>query len=340
MLNSRLINEACNYSGPGNFAQNRANESLFWEILAGPLVDARWHTAKRIEEFMRHYRETGKLGNLLKLQMNETRSILKLDSICETLEVCLECNTWFCHEGQITLSLFYAGERIYSVAFLLSSKDGQRIAYIGAIQGVKQAEDSDAYKTITKAAHGLRPRDLSIALFQLFCNAMQVHHVLAVQDKNRQNRDGIVLREITIALFRLLFKENHSRIYSRSGDNPQVFADYDTIWKENGGVLRPDGMYMLTSGIRPKDLSEVASKKRSMYRKRQVFLEECQAAFNALVQKSADDESRYGTWATAAGRQHHLRQNSAKDNVVSNWLNKVRPAFFGSWLWSFPVVFM
>lgn len=340
ILNFRQISAACNYTGPGNFAQDRTNETQFWAILAGPLVDARWGTDRRIEEFMRHYQVAAKMGDLLDLQMEEIRSILKLDSVCEGLEVCLERRTWFGQEGQVTLSLFYAGERMYSVTFLLSFKEGRRVAYVGAIQGVKQAEDSDAYKVITKAAHGLRPRDLTIALFQSLCDAMQVSQILAVQDKNRQHRHGLWLRELTIATFRLLLNGHHRRIYSRSGDNPEVFADYDSIWTENGGVMRPDGMYLLAPGIRQKDLTDVASKKRSMYRKRQAMLEECQAAFHALVQNSVDAKSRSGSGAATQVRQPNAQRTLANDGLINSWLNKVRPAFFGSWLWSFPAIFM
>ena len=318
LLNCRLVSKAYNETGPGNLHQDADRESEFLGILAWPLVDARWSTAQRIHEFLRHYREAARMGDLLLLQMEEVRSTLALDTICETLEISLERRTWFSREGQLTLSLFYAKQRVYSLTFLISQLHGQRVAYIGGIQGAKQSDDSDTHKILTKAAHGMRPRDLTIALFQALCEAMHVRQILAVQDKYR----------------------HHQHHYLGKDGNPNVFADYDAIWTENGGILQPNGMYYLAPGVRTKDLGDVPSKKRSMYRKREALLEHCRQSLKTFVQTrrliQPTVHSNPGPAPLSTQRPGGWRPSRR----ISTWLSRIRPAFWGSWLWSFPVLFM
>jgi uncharacterized protein VirK/YbjX len=266
---------------------------------------------------MLHYREAASLGELLKLKPRHIKSILKLDTLCEGLDICLENQPWFGREGQCTMSLFYAGERVYSVAFLLSEKDGQRIVYIGAVQGVKQSDSDDTYKLLTKAAHGMRPRDFCVALFLVLCDAMQVKSVLAVQNCNRQ----------------------HQHSYFDATQRAAVFANYDDIWTENGATLNPDGLFTLEPGVRRKDLAEVPSKKRSMYRKREVFLEQCQESLVTLVQCGMALPPEQGCDIPCDGMGQAQPQKPSLQ-APKRWMQKVSPTVWGSWLWSFPSVFM
>jgi uncharacterized protein VirK/YbjX len=318
LLNYRLLREARRDAGPGNLNQRPANAYEFWATLVWPLVDARWGAGRRLQEALLHDRTATRLGSLLDLQMDEVRSVLQLDALCDTLELCLERRSWFSHEGRTTLSLFYAAQRVYSLTFLLSTKEGKRVAYVGAIQGAKQSEDSDAHKIMTKAAHGMRPRDLTIAMFQMLCQAMQIEQILAVRDQNR----------------------HHEHPYFGTGGNPLVFADYDAIWSENGGVLQPDGLYLLAPGVRRKDLAEVSSKKRSMYRKREEFLEQCQQSLNALVTSCLTP--RHRALPEPARNPSATAQAPAvsRKKTAAAWLGRMRPTLWGSWLWSFPEIFM
>jgi uncharacterized protein VirK/YbjX len=267
---------------------------------------------------MLHCQASAQLGSLLDLQMDEVRSVLKLDALCDTLELCLERRTWFSHEGRITLSLFYAAQRVYSLTFLLSSKDNRRVAYIGAIQGAKQSEDSDAHKIMTKAAHGMRPRDPTIAMFQMLCEALQIEQILAVRDQNR----------------------HHEHPYFGTGGNPLVFADYDSIWSENGGVLQSGGLYVLAPGVRRKDLAEVSSKKRSMYRKREDFLDLCQQSLNAWATSCLTRHPGVVPEPACDASDSAQAPENSRGTTADIWLGRMRPTLWGSWLWSFPEVFM
>lgn len=325
ILNFRSVAKIYRNSPYGNISEILTDEPHFLGMLVWPLVDARWPPKRRLHELMLHFKQVAALGSLLRLQPRQIKSILKLDAVCAGLDLCLESQPWFAREGQCTLSLFYAGERTYSVAFLLSEKNGKRIAYIGAVQGVKQTEDSDTYKMLTKAAHGLRPRDLGIALFLLLCQAMRVERVLAVADSNRQ----------------------HQHSYFDPSQRAVLFASYDAIWTENGASPQADGLFALTPGLRRKDLTEVPSKKRSMYRKREVFLEECLAALTKVVQSALhrhpDDACDIPCDIAGPATPLAIAQppRPLPSVLARNWLDTaVRPVVLGPWLWSFPVVFM
>ncbi len=234
-------------------------------ILMWPLVDARWNATKRLEMMASHYHEANSIGAGLTLAIDEVKTLVQFADDLSILSIRLERQGFFRREGQLALSLFHGEDRIYSVAFLISQAGGERVAYVGAIQGVKQSEDSSLYKTLTKDAHGLRPRDFTISAFLVFCKAIGVHCVYAVRDDNRQHR--------------------HS--YFGRGGKAEVFANYDVVWEEHEGKATPDGYFELPVGIRIKDPASIPSKKRSMYRKRYALLEDVQSAIKAAIAENA-----------------------------------------------------
>jgi uncharacterized protein len=236
----------------------------FLGVLIWPLVDARWSAKRRLQELCRHYKEIDVVGNVFSLQLEETRTLLAFDGELSNLRLCIEWQSFFRREGQLALSLFNGMDRVFSVAFLLSEINGKRVAYIGAVQGVKQSDDSDLYKNITKAAHGLRPRDLIISMFLALCDAIDVTEVFAVRDANRQHRHAY---------------------FGRSGGS-EVIADYDAIWSEHEAVLNSEGFFALMPGVRVRDLETIASKKRSMYRKRYDFLNQSLSSLRKIVKSS------------------------------------------------------
>lgn len=225
-------------------------------ILMWPLVDARWPARKRLEMMLLHYGETAAIGPSVQLAMEETRTLVQCAAALSGLSIRLERQGFFRREGQLALSIFHESERIYSVAFLLSRHQGKRVAYVGAIQGVKQSEDNTLYKSITKDAHGLRPRDLAISVFLVFCKALDVASVLAVGNDFRQHRHPY---------------------FGRAGKR-EVFANYDAVWDEHDGQADPQGFFNIPVGIRMRDPESIPSKKRSMYKKRYALLEQIESA--------------------------------------------------------------
>lgn len=250
ITNYALIQQMIGSGVSKNMSKVVAEDPELFGVLFWPLLDIRWQAGRRLQALQDHYREAAMLGPLFDLETDSTHTLLAFDGELSKLRVCIEKQTFFRREGQLVVSIFHEDARVYSVAFLLARMDGVRVVYVGAVQGVKQPEESTLYKTITKDCFGLRPRDLSISMFQILCEALDVQRIFAVQDA-----------------FRL-----HKHPYFGTSGLTKVQANYDEIWKEREATLTPDGFFELTSGSEIKDLQAVPSKKRSMYRKRYQML--------------------------------------------------------------------
>jgi uncharacterized protein len=260
--NHLLIEKVRGSAFDSSLARALDQDEHFFGVLMWPLVDARWTADRRLSELLLHYQEVDSIGNIFSLRLEETRTLLNFEGDLSALSLCIEWQSFFRREGQLALSLFNGTDRVFSVAFLLSKVKSERVAYVGAVQGVKQSQESDLYKNITKAAHGLRPRDLIIALFLILCEAIEVKEILAVQDCNRQHRHAY---------------------FGRNG-GADVLADYDIIWGEQDAELNQDGFFSLLPGVRVRDIDTIPSKKRSMYRKRYEFLNGCLSSLRQAIQ--------------------------------------------------------
>lgn len=234
-------------------------------ILMWPLVDIRWIARKRLEMLKLHHQEAQTIGPATCLAMDETKPLVQCAGNLSELSICIERQGFFRREGQLALSVFHGSERMYSLAFLLSRQDNMRVAYVGAIQGVKQTDDNALYKSITRQAHGLRPRDLTISTFLLLCKALDVQDVFAVQNKHRQ----------------------HWHRYFGQAANTRLSADYDAAWADHDGHLHATGFFRLPVGLRMKDPQDISSKKRSMYRKRYALLEDIESALARSISENS-----------------------------------------------------
>lgn len=260
--NFPLIRQMVSAGANNNMARVVDSDPELFGVLVWPLLDSRWEASRRLQALQDHYREAATLGPLFDLGTDSTRTLLTFDGELAQVRVCIEKQTFFRREGQLVLSIFHGDGRVYSVAFLLARLDGQRVAYVGAVQGVKQPEDSTLYKTLTKDCFGLRPRDLSISMFLILCQALEVKRIFAVQDAYR----------------------SHKHSYFGAEGASKVLANYDEVWKEREATLTPDGFFELAAGSEVKDLQSVPSKKRSMYRKRYQLLTDTLAAMRTVLQ--------------------------------------------------------
>lgn len=262
ILNFPLIQKMLDAGNPENMLPVLERDRELFGVLFWPLLDVRWQATRRLQALQDHYREAAAFGSMLVLGTDSTRTLLTFDGDLSNLRVCIENQTFFRREGQLVLSIFHEDSRVFSVAFLLARVDGVLAVYVGAVQGVKQPEESNLYKTITKDCFGLRPRDLTISMFLILCQAMDVKRIFAVQDAYRA----------------------HNHAYFGAEGGSKVLANYDEIWKEREATETADGFFELAGGSEVKDLQTVASKKRSMYRKRYQLLTDSLAAMRTVLQ--------------------------------------------------------
>lgn len=214
-----------------------------------PYQCAGWNPTTRLERIKKHYSIVATLNPLLNFTVLEKLELLDLGGIREGLHVVLDQPKWFMREGALALNLFVGGTRIYSLAFSLFDEPKGITAFIGAIQGRDIEGALEQYKEITKAAHGMRPRDLLIEIFRIFCEAFGVEKIFAVSDEHRHHR------------------------HPYFGNTKKSFSNnYNEIWVERGGLRIDPKFFELPMEQGQKDIETIPAKKRGMYRRRYEML--------------------------------------------------------------------
>lgn len=220
-------------------------------LLVWPYQSADWNSRTRLERFQAHYDAVDSLGSPLDFLPDQKIVLADMGDIYPELKLVLDQPLWMMREGGLTINLFIGTFRAFSLTFsFFQNASGALEVLIGGCQGRDVDNILDTYRALTKAAHGLRPRDLLLECFGSFCRSVGVGKIRAVSDANRHRRHPF-------------FK--HTDAFKQS---------YDAVWTERGGSLADDGFYELPVSPARKDLSEIKAKKRSMYRKRFEFLDD------------------------------------------------------------------
>jgi uncharacterized protein VirK/YbjX len=214
------------------------------EMVYGPYMAANWDASTKIRRVLDHNDTVAKIGGILDTPPDEVADLIELKSIGPTYRITLDQARWLLREGQLALSLWDGVDRIFSLSFSLSTQDGQRIAFVGGIQGRRQVADEidilERYRIFTKAAFGVRPRDFVVEVFRLLCQQINVTKILAVADNNHPT--GTLQDNIKLP--------------------------YDEIWRERRGVDNGNGFFLLPLNQEQRREEDIPAKKRSMYRKR------------------------------------------------------------------------
>jgi uncharacterized protein VirK/YbjX len=215
-----------------------------------------WTAKTRLDRIREHYSVIDSLSPRIDFPLDGALKLLDLGNVYENLHVVLDQPIWFMREGQLVINLFLDNVRIFSLAFSLARESGEVVAYVGAMQGRNIEGLLDKYREITKAMHGMRPRDFLFELFRAFCRAYGVSKIYAVSDASRHHR---------------------SAYFGSKAKDGELTLNYDEIWVERGGTIQNSDFYVFNVDQQIKNLEEVPSKKRSMYRKRYDFLESTEA---------------------------------------------------------------
>lgn len=163
-------------------------------------------------------------------------------------------------EGECTLWLHMNEVRLAALTFSVRGYNGQRQIIIGGLQGAHRSVPHEVIKAATKACHGLFPKRLLMEMLWLLANRQGVTAVYGVSDS------GHVFRGLRYRLS----KSQH------------FHACYDEFWQSISGEKTDRHLFRLPLSLPQKDLSEIASKKRSEYRKRYALLDELRESFNRL----------------------------------------------------------
>ncbi|MCG2673203.1 DUF535 family protein [Bradyrhizobium sp. GCM10023182] len=218
-------------------------------VLIWPYQCASWNASTRLARLKSHCDCVERLGSPFNLGPHERVVLADLSFIRAGLRVVIDQPAWFMREGNLVVNLFIDRVRMYSLAFSLHQDEEGIAATIGSIQGRDLDHAAEDYRSLTKQANGMRPRDLLFELFCMVCSYLAIARVYAVTNEDR----------------------HHAHPYFRSRIE-KVTADYNLIWEERGGVRKDNSFYALEVGERRRNLEQVPQKKRAMYRKRYEML--------------------------------------------------------------------
>jgi uncharacterized protein VirK/YbjX len=224
------------------------------EMIVSPYVCATWTAEQRFARIRDHCDTVQTLGLPFNFPVAESVELLDLSAIADGLHIVLDQAEWFHREGQLVLNLFLVNRRMFSLAFALATEDAGIVAYVGAVQGRAIEGVMEDYKDLTKAACGVRPRDLLIEVFRIFCRVAGFTEIRAVSDGSRQHRSP----------------------YFGPDTRRKLPANYDEIWVERGGERIDDDFFRLPLVV-ARNEADVPTRKRAMYRRRAEMLSAIEA---------------------------------------------------------------
>jgi uncharacterized protein len=148
-------------------------------------------------------------------------------------------------EGELALSL--TDETGLQLSYVqLSIINGGRTLVIGCLQGAANNAGRDAVRELTKQCHGLRPKNLLLSMVRSLAQAFGIEEVLGVG--------------------------NDRHVFA--GIKDKVKADYDGFWLDAGGELGDYGFYRLPPRDPVRLETDVESKRRSEFRRREALRHE------------------------------------------------------------------
>lgn len=218
--------------------------------LLRPYQCAAWGPRERFKRIEQHATVVEKLG--LTMQSHEKVLLADLGFVSAGASLILDRPAWLAREGDLTLSLFKDTFRAFSLSYTLADSP-DRTLFIGGLQGRSTDSALDLYRSLTKEFCGIRPSDLMIEMARLFAEKVRVKEIFAVADAYR------------IATHRYF-----------AGREPHL--SYDRVWEERGGWKVDETKFQLPLQMQRRDLSEVGSKKRNMYKKRYDLLDKIRTA--------------------------------------------------------------
>lgn len=226
-----------------------------------PYIHKDWTVEKRLNSILQHYSLVKTQPNFLHVLDKQAKQILDLHEYSPNSYLSIDRPAWFAREGEIVLSLFKELHRINSIAFTLSKLNNDLIIYIGAIQGITASEDSlTMFKAITKDFEGLRPTSFMIEIIRMLANKIGVKKILAISDTYR----------------------HHHHAYFKGSLNKMLITHYNDTWIDHQGEELDNGFYLIPVAEHRRNIADISSNKRAMYKRRYQMLNEIKQSISLL----------------------------------------------------------
>lgn len=236
-----------------------------------PLCCITWNVDQKVERIIDHYGTICSLGGVLTpVWTFATRELIDLRQIGPEYSIRIDEPEWMTGDGLTTISIWHGIDRAFSLTFMLSREGGRLTAYVGGLQGRGTGEARQMYKQMTKDAHGMRPRDLTIEVSRMFFKALGVTRVLAVAEMARNWNDRFADEEF----------------------NYIASLDYDCAWEERGGKRLNSHWFRLPLDAQRRNEEDIPARKRALYRQRYAMLEAIEASVAEAVARLVPGSNR------------------------------------------------
>ncbi|MES9939395.1 MAG: DUF535 family protein [Candidatus Thiodiazotropha sp. 6PLUC2] len=221
--------------------------SVFW-----PYQHSEWGLKKRLNALYNHFRTQLLVNDIFIIERYSSKTIASLSEFYDGMDLVVDRNGIFLREGMITLSINIYDERIFSIAFsLMEDELSNLVSIVGAIQGRRMVDINPLYHDITKKMFGIRPRDLTVELFQMICRATGINKIYAISE---------------------IYRQQMHYFYSLKDKEDFLKLNYDEVWSERGGECCKKGFYEIPVHPKRRAIESIVAKKRSMYKKRYELL--------------------------------------------------------------------
>ena len=221
--------------------------------------------AARTHAIISHYQYVKQLSSLRLRQAMLTQQGVELVNFAgkngETFTVTLACTGRCEREGEVNLLFRRNGVQLAMLTFAVTTVDGEKVAMIGGIQGAHRDTPHELIREATKACYGLFPKRLLMETLTLICAETGVTKIEAVSDNGH------------------IFRSLRYRLKKRS----LFHASYNEFWETLNAQPSGNKLYSLPLSFPRKPLEEIASKKRSEYRKRYDLLDTLREQFSQVI---------------------------------------------------------
>jgi uncharacterized protein VirK/YbjX len=154
--------------------------------LVWPYQCAAWNAMTRVHRIAEHCRAVREIPGL-HLQPDEKLVLADLSSFAPAASLILDRPPWLAREGHLTLSLFKADFRAFTLSFSISGVP-QTELFIGGLQGRHGDDILAMYRDLTKDLNGIRPRDFMLESLRMFALKIGVGHIYAIADEFKISR--------------------------------------------------------------------------------------------------------------------------------------------------------
>ncbi|MBN8819599.1 MAG: DUF535 family protein [Sphingomonas sp.] len=226
-----------------------------------PICCVNWTVEQKVARIVDHHATIHALGGILRPTWGEPRELTKLPALGPDYSLKIDEPYWMTCDGLSTLSLWHGVDRMFTIAFIISREETGLKVYVGGLQGRDGDDVLERYRAMTKDAHGIRPRDLMIELHRMVCRAIGVTDLLAVAEDARHW---------------------HHR-YADEEARGVASLNYDDAWIERSGERLCANWFALPVAPVRREVSDIPSRKRSLYRQRYAMLDAIEQTISQAV---------------------------------------------------------